>query len=231
VCLWLDHKLTRIRLHSYSREHENERSETKHISSAPCENLVPTEIPRSSEAGLWHSIDRWINEQLRERVRVRSPNHAPCSVGLSNHATSTCCSTNTSADAAITRPSCGRSLCWSYGNVSLLTRRAASGSASILIRAWLRWWLNLKPNILHMIDSFEQGGSGAPGASSLCGSAQERTLPRAARVFAEQRIVARRSSRLNLGEIPEYPLTSFFMIGNFVTQLRRLARFLKRERD
>jgi len=28
---------------------------------------VPTEI-LESEAGLWHPIDRWINEQLRERV-------------------------------------------------------------------------------------------------------------------------------------------------------------------
>lgn len=77
-----------------------------------------------------------------------------------------------------------------------------------------------------MIDSFEQGGSerqalqlvrqlhesGRPGVRLAC-------LQNKGSLRAE-------ADRLGLGDIPEYPLTSFYD-RNFATQLRRLARFLK----
>jgi glycosyltransferase involved in cell wall biosynthesis len=84
----------------------------------------------------------------------------------------------------------------------------------------------LKPNILHIIDSFEQGGTerqalqlvrmlqahGGYGVHLAC-------LQKKGTLLSE-------AEKLGLGEIAEYPLTSFYDL-NFVRQVRRLARFLK----
>jgi glycosyltransferase involved in cell wall biosynthesis len=77
-----------------------------------------------------------------------------------------------------------------------------------------------------MIDSFEQGGSERLALQLV------RQLHQSGRCRVRLACLQNKGSlrdeadRLGLGEIPEYPLTSFYD-RNFVTQLRRLARFLK----
>ena len=77
-----------------------------------------------------------------------------------------------------------------------------------------------------MIDSFEQGGSERQALQLV------RQLHESGRCGVRLACLQNKGSlrgeadRLGLGEIREYPLTSFYD-RNFVTQLRRLARFLK----
>ena len=77
-----------------------------------------------------------------------------------------------------------------------------------------------------MIDSFEQGGSERLALQLV------RQLHQSGRSSVRLACLQNKGSlrdeadRLGLGEIPEYPLSSFYD-WNFVTQLRRLVRFLK----
>src|SRR5712692_8078331 len=76
-----------------------------------------------------------------------------------------------------------------------------------------------------MIDSFEQGGSERQ-ALQLVRQLHESGRCRVRLACLQNKGSLRsEADRLGLGEIPEYPLTSFYD-RNFVTQLRRLARFL-----
>jgi len=76
-----------------------------------------------------------------------------------------------------------------------------------------------------MIDSFEQGGSERQALQLV------RQLHESGRCGVRLACLQNKGSlrgeadRLGLGEIPEHPLTSFYD-RNFVTQLRRLGRFL-----
>jgi glycosyltransferase involved in cell wall biosynthesis len=87
----------------------------------------------------------------------------------------------------------------------------------------------LKPNVLQLIDSFQQGGS-------------ERQAVQLARLLHESGryrvhvatlnasgVLRAEVARLNLGEMPVYPLTSFYD-RNALTQLRRFVRHLKATR-
>ena len=77
-----------------------------------------------------------------------------------------------------------------------------------------------------MIDSFEQGGSERQ-ALQLVRHLQESGHSGVRLACLQNKGPLRgEADRLGLREIPEYPLTSFYD-RNFVTQLRRLARFLK----
>ena len=77
-----------------------------------------------------------------------------------------------------------------------------------------------------MIDSFEQGGSERL-ALQLARQLQESGRCHVRLACLQNKGSLRgEADRLGLGEIPEYPLTSFYD-RNFVTQLRRLTRFLK----
>jgi glycosyltransferase involved in cell wall biosynthesis len=77
-----------------------------------------------------------------------------------------------------------------------------------------------------MIDSFEQGGSERM-AIQLVRQLHDNGRCRVRLACLQNKGSLRaEADRLGLGEIPEYPLTSFYD-RNFVTQLRRLARFLK----
>ena len=77
-----------------------------------------------------------------------------------------------------------------------------------------------------MIDSFEQGGSERQALQLV------RQLHESGRSGVRLACLQNKGSlrgeadRLGLGEIPQYPLTSFYD-RNFITQLRRLARSLK----
>ena len=77
-----------------------------------------------------------------------------------------------------------------------------------------------------MIDSFEQGGTERQ-ALQLVRQLHESGRCRVRLACLQDKGSLRdEADRLGPGEIPEYPLTSFYD-RNFVTQLRRLARFLK----
>ena len=84
----------------------------------------------------------------------------------------------------------------------------------------------MKLNVLHIIDSFEQGGTERL-ALQLVRQLQESGRCRVRLACLQNKGSLREEAdRLGLGEIPEYPLTSFYD-RNFVTQLRRLGSFLK----
>jgi L-malate glycosyltransferase len=84
----------------------------------------------------------------------------------------------------------------------------------------------LKPNVLHIIDSFDQGGTERQAVQLV------RLLHEGGRYrpylscLNSRGILRAEVEPLGLGEITEYSLTSFYD-RNFLTQLRRLARFLK----
>ncbi len=84
----------------------------------------------------------------------------------------------------------------------------------------------MKRNVLHLIGSFHQGGSERQAvqlAHLLCESNHYRVhiacLNRSGMLLEE-------AERLDIGEIPEFPLTSFYD-RNAIKQLRRFARFLQ----
>jgi len=79
---------------------------------------------------------------------------------------------------------------------------------------------------LHIIDSFEQGGTERQALQLVrllhtSGRCQVRLA-----CLQNKGLLHADADRFGLGEIPEYPLTSFYD-RNFVAQLRLLSRFLK----
>jgi len=87
----------------------------------------------------------------------------------------------------------------------------------------------VKPNVLFIIDSFEQGGSERQALQLL------RQLHESGRCRVHLACLQDRGSlraeaeQLGIGEIHEYALTSFYDL-NFVKQLLRLRRFIKENR-
>jgi glycosyltransferase involved in cell wall biosynthesis len=84
----------------------------------------------------------------------------------------------------------------------------------------------MKPGILHIVDSFEQGGTERQAIQLV------RLLNESGHYLVHLACLQKRgfllaeAGNLGFGEIAEYPLTSFYD-RNFVLQLGRLARFLK----
>jgi len=86
--------------------------------------------------------------------------------------------------------------------------------------------LKLKPNVLHIIDSFEQGGTERQALQLVrMIHADDRYRVRLA-CLQKQGMLLSEAEGLRLGEIPEYSLTSFYDL-RFMRQLRRLVQFLK----
>lgn len=84
----------------------------------------------------------------------------------------------------------------------------------------------MKINVLHLIDSFEEGGTERQ-ALQLIRLLQASDRYRMFLACLQNRGRLRSDAeRLNLGEIREYALTSFYD-RNFIRQVRRLAQFLK----
>jgi len=84
----------------------------------------------------------------------------------------------------------------------------------------------LKPNVLHIINSFEQGGTERQ-AVQLVRLLHEAGRYRVHLACLDQRGILRHEAEaFGLEEIIEYPLNSFYD-RNFLTQLRRCVRFLK----
>ncbi|HYV25000.1 MAG TPA: glycosyltransferase [Pyrinomonadaceae bacterium] len=84
----------------------------------------------------------------------------------------------------------------------------------------------MKPNVLFIIDSFEQGGSERQALQLL------RQLHESGRVnvrlacLQDKGSLKAEAEKLGIGEIHEYPLTSFYDL-NFLKQLRRFMRYVK----
>jgi L-malate glycosyltransferase len=82
------------------------------------------------------------------------------------------------------------------------------------------------PNVLHIVDSFHQGGTERQAVQLvrlLAASGRYRPL---VACLSGEGLLREEVERLGLGEIPEYRLTSFHD-RNFAAQLRRFARFLR----
>src|SRR6185295_9495863 len=84
----------------------------------------------------------------------------------------------------------------------------------------------MKPNVLFIIDSFEQGGSERQALQLL------RQLHESGRVNVRLACLQDKGSlkveaeQLGIGEIHEYPLTSFYDL-NFVKQVGRFVSYVK----
>lgn len=85
------------------------------------------------------------------------------------------------------------------------------------------------PKVLQLINSFHQGGSERQ-AVQLAGLLSESKRHQLHLACLERRgVLLDEALRLNLPEIPEYPLTSFYD-SNALTQLRRFIAYLRRHR-
>ena len=84
----------------------------------------------------------------------------------------------------------------------------------------------MKPNVLHLIDSFEQGGTERQALQLVRQlHTSDRCRVRLA-CLQNKGTLRAEADLLGLGEIPEYPLTRLYD-RNFIVQLRRLIHFLK----
>jgi len=84
----------------------------------------------------------------------------------------------------------------------------------------------MKPNVLHLIDSFHQGGTERQ-AVQLARLLHESGLYRVhVACLKREGVLLDEVSRLGIGEIQEFPLNSFYD-RNMLRQLQRFARFVK----
>ena len=87
----------------------------------------------------------------------------------------------------------------------------------------------VKPNVLFIIDSFEQGGSERQALQLL----RQLHTSGQCRVYLaclqDRGSLRAEADQLGLGEIHEYALTSFYDL-NFARQIRRMVRFIKQKK-
>jgi len=84
----------------------------------------------------------------------------------------------------------------------------------------------MKPKVLFIIDSFEQGGSERQALQLLRQLHETGECQLHLACLQDKGSLRAEAEQLNLGEIHEYPLTSFYNL-NFARQLRRLVAYLK----
>jgi glycosyltransferase involved in cell wall biosynthesis len=84
----------------------------------------------------------------------------------------------------------------------------------------------MKPNVLFIIDSFEQGGSERQALQLLRQLHESGQVNVRLACLQDKGSLKAEAERLGIGEIHEYPLTSFYD-WNFLKQLRRLVRYVK----
>ncbi len=87
----------------------------------------------------------------------------------------------------------------------------------------------MKPNVLHIIDSFDQGGTERQAVQLVRLLHESNRYNVHLACIHDRGVLRAEVDRLGLGEITAYPLNSFFN-RNFARQLRRLRSFL-RERE
>ena len=84
----------------------------------------------------------------------------------------------------------------------------------------------MKPNVLFIIDSFEQGGSERQALQLLTQLHESGRVNVRLACLQDKGSLKADAERLGIGEIHEYPLTSFYDL-NFAKQIRRLVSFIK----
>jgi glycosyltransferase involved in cell wall biosynthesis len=84
----------------------------------------------------------------------------------------------------------------------------------------------MKPNVLFIIDSFEQGGSERQALQLLTQLHEGGRVNVRLACLQDKGSLKADAERLGIGEIHEYPLTSFYDL-NFARQIRRLVRYIK----
>lgn len=84
----------------------------------------------------------------------------------------------------------------------------------------------MKPSVLHIIDSFEQGGTERQAIQLVRLLQAEGRYDVRLACLNKHGVLLGEAEQLGLGEIIEYPLNSFYD-RNFTTQLCRCVRFLK----
>jgi glycosyltransferase involved in cell wall biosynthesis len=84
----------------------------------------------------------------------------------------------------------------------------------------------MKPNVLFIIDSFEQGGSERQALQLLRQLNETGECQLHLACLQDKGSLRAEAEQLKLGEIHEYPLTSFYDL-NFAKQLQRLVAYLK----
>ena len=86
--------------------------------------------------------------------------------------------------------------------------------------------IHMKPNVLFILDSFEQGGSERQGLQLLRQLHESGECRVHLATLQDRGSLRAEANEIGVGEIREYALTSFYD-RNFVTQLRRLGRFIR----
>src|ERR1051326_8524032 len=84
----------------------------------------------------------------------------------------------------------------------------------------------MKPNVLFIIDSFEQGGSERQALQLLRQLHESGQVRMRLACLQDRGPLKREAEQLGIGEICEYPLTSFYDL-NFAKQLRRFVRYIR----
>src|SRR2546421_505564 len=84
----------------------------------------------------------------------------------------------------------------------------------------------MKPNVLFIIDSFEQGGSERQALQLLTQLHESGRVNVRLACLQDKGSLKADAERLGIGQIHEYPLTSFYDL-NFANQLRRLISYIK----
>lgn len=101
-----------------------------------------------------------------------------------------------------------------------------SQSDNFNFRSQIQTTIGMKPNVLFIIDSFEQGGSERQALQLLRQLHQTGECHLHLACLQDRGSLRGEAEQLNIGEIHEYPLTSFYNL-NYVRQLRRLVAYLK----
>lgn len=87
----------------------------------------------------------------------------------------------------------------------------------------------MTPNVLFIIDSFEQGGSERQALQLLRQLHESGKVRVQLACLQDRGTLKQEAEQLGLGEICEYPLTSFYDL-NFVRQLRRFVSYVRKHR-
>jgi len=87
----------------------------------------------------------------------------------------------------------------------------------------------MKPNVLFIIDSFEQGGSERQALQLLRQLHDSGAVRVRLACLQDRGSLRQEAEQLGIGEINEYPLTSFYDL-NFAKQLRRFISYVKQNR-
>lgn len=84
----------------------------------------------------------------------------------------------------------------------------------------------MKPNVLHIINSFEQGGTERQAVQLIRLLHEDSHYRMHLATLSNNGILRKEAEQIGLGEIAEYPLNSFYD-RNFLSQVGRCVRFLR----